>query len=45
MSIDFKIDLVYLWVDGNDKNWQKSKIEWQEKLGLNNTPQTNNCRF
>lgn len=25
-----KIDLVYLWVDGNDKKWRATKNHWQE---------------
>ncbi|MBN1281446.1 MAG: Stealth CR1 domain-containing protein [Alphaproteobacteria bacterium] len=24
-----KIDLVYLWLDGNDKNWRREKDKWQ----------------
>ncbi len=27
-----KIDLVYLWVDGGDKNWAKQKDEWFKKI-------------
>ena len=45
MGNDFEIDLVYLWVDGNDIKWQAEKEEWQEKLGVVNLPQTNGCRF
>ena len=29
-----KIDLVYLWVDGNDKEFIKSKKYWEEKLNI-----------
>lgn len=29
-----KIDLVYLWVDGNDIEWKKQKNEWAERCGL-----------
>lgn len=32
-----KIDLVYMWVDGSDKNWQKEKNKW-----LNITEKENN---
>lgn len=42
---DMKIDLVYLWVDGNDKEWQKKRDYWAEKLGVNGNPENNNCRF
>ncbi|MBR6722254.1 Stealth CR1 domain-containing protein [bacterium] len=42
----FPIDLVYLWVDGNDVEWQKEKQKWQEKLGLNQDNKVlNACRF
>lgn len=27
-----KIDLVYMWVDGNDKNWKKEKNYWLQKI-------------
>ncbi len=42
---NLKIDLVYLWVDGNDPKWQAEKEEWQLRLGIPNSPQTNGCRF
>lgn len=29
---DIKIDIVYLWVDSTDKNWQSEKNEWYEKI-------------
>lgn len=29
-----KIDLIYLWVDGNDKEWKKLKNKWAERYGL-----------
>ncbi len=25
-----KIDLVYMWVDGNDPKWQQEKEKWLE---------------
>ena len=27
-----KIDLVYMWVDGSDKNWQAIKNQWQQQI-------------
>ena len=27
-----KIDIVYLWVDGNDKKWQQEKNKWYQKI-------------
>lgn len=39
------IDLVYLWVDGNDVEWQKSKKYWQEKEGITSPIALNPCRF
>ena len=35
------IDLVYCWVDGNDKDWQNNKNFWSEKTGIT----TNPCRY
>lgn len=32
--IPFPIDLVYLWVDGDDPAWLEKKIYWQKKYGL-----------
>lgn len=40
-----KIDLVYTWVNGNDKDWLKEKEYWQEKLGVSTFREANNCRF
>jgi hypothetical protein len=31
--IDFPIDAVYLWVDGNDPKWKKKKRDMLKKLG------------
>ena len=28
----FPIDIVYLWVDGSDKNWAKEKAYWVKKI-------------
>ena len=41
---EYKIDLVYLWVDGNDKKWQEDKRYWEQNLGLNSVS-SNICRF
>lgn len=30
---NIKIDLVYLWVDGNDPEWKKNKDFWKQKYG------------
>ncbi len=35
-----KIDLVYLWVDGDDKNWQTQKNIWQKKIESTTTIST-----
>lgn len=29
IAVERKIDLVYLWLDGNDKNWRHEKDKWQ----------------
>lgn len=43
---DIKIDLVYLWVNGNDDEWKNKKQYWAEKLGIANGIGVNNdCRF
>ena len=39
------IDLVYTWVDGNDKNWQKEKAYWAKKYGVENKRANNNARY
>ena len=41
-----KIDLVYLWVNGNDKEWQKKKNYWAKQCGLPvNDADNQECRF
>lgn len=40
-----KIDLVYLWVNSDDKEWQEKKRFWANKLGIFSTEENNNCRF
>ena len=40
-----KIDLVYLWVNGNDEKWQKEKLKWQQKMGIESGDEVNPCRF
>lgn len=41
----YPIDLVYLWVDGKDKEWQKQKCEWLQKLNLPHSQDNDSCRF
>lgn len=44
--IHLPIDLVYLWVDGNDENWLKLKNEWAKKCGLPVNDGSNQaCRY
>ena len=45
MNKNLKIDLVYLWVDGNDAKWQEEKEEWQARLNIPSGGSANNCRF
>lgn len=45
MKKDLKIDLVYLWVDGNDAKLQEEKEEWQARLNISASDSTNHCRF
>ncbi len=42
---DLKIDLVYLWVDDKDEEWQKKRRYWADKLGIMNSEENNNCRY
>lgn len=42
---DIKIDLVYLWVDGNNKEWQEKRDFWAEKLGLKEEISLDRCRY
>jgi len=42
---DIKIDLVYLWVDDKDTEWQKKRQFWASKLGVTNSSENNNCRY
>ncbi len=42
---DIKVDLVYLWVNGNDKNWQETRAVWAKKCGLASELKLNNCRY
>ena len=39
------VDLVYLWVDGNDENLRKSINLWKEKLNIPISNDTNTCRY
>ncbi|MBR3675745.1 MAG: Stealth CR1 domain-containing protein [Alphaproteobacteria bacterium] len=38
------IDLVYLWVDGNDEKWRKEKIKWAQRENAQ-IDAANDCRF
>lgn len=40
-----KIDLVYLWVDGNDAAWREKKLFWQKKYGNMTDDVAGECRF
>lgn len=42
---DIKIDLVYLWVNDKDKDWQKKKQYWANKLKTVNSEDNHYCRF
>ncbi len=37
-----KVDIVYLWVNGNDENFQKERTFWKNKLGI---PETNDNSY
>ena len=40
------IDLVYLWVDGNDPELKQKRLYWQNQYGAKINPQaTDKCRF
>lgn len=40
-----KIDLVYLWCDGNDAAWREKKLFWQKKYGNMTDDAAGECRF
>ena len=40
--INDKIDIVYLWVDGSDKNWQKTRNFWYDKIKNKTVESANN---
>lgn len=44
-KIDFPVDLVYLWVDGNDPKFIQEKQYWLEKLGLKHNEDNDKTRF
>lgn len=35
IDFSFSVDLVYLWVDGNDPIWREKKLYWQKQCGEN----------
>lgn len=37
-----KIDIVYLWVDGSDKNWRKQRDFWYDKINHRTIKDANN---
>ena len=39
------IDLVYLWVDGNDINWQKKRAQYQQQTENCDPQAIDTCRF
>lgn len=40
-----KIDVVYLWVDGNDKKWQKEKNKWLKRYHIVSNDSTHKARW
>ena len=34
INYDYPVDLVYLWVDGNDPEWKQKKEYWQEQYDM-----------
>ncbi len=40
-----KIDIVFLWVDGTDKSFQKKRLLWQEKLNISVSRENNDTRY
>ena len=40
-----KIDLVYTWVDSNDKNWKEKKHLWLSDGGNYDTMAVDDCKF
>ncbi len=42
---NLKIDLVYLWVNDKDENWQKKRRYWANKLGISSFKENNDCRY
>lgn len=42
---DFKIDIVYMWVDGRDPKWRAEKEYWAKQLGVQFSEVTNRSRF
>ena len=42
---DIKIDLVYLWVNDKDEEWQKKRKFWANKLGVVSSEENSDCRY
>ena len=44
-KIKFPIDIVYMWVDGSDSEWKKSKDIWQKELQIQENHDNDNSRY
>ena len=42
---DIKIDLVYLWVNDKDEEWQGKRRFWANKLGVVSSEENSDCRY
>ena len=42
---NFDIDLVYIWVDGNDEQWKREKNYWQKKCNVPDSNDTDDSRY
>ena len=42
---DFKIDLVYMWVDGSDPHWLEKKSKYDANLDLTRKESFSECRY
>ena len=42
---DIKIDLVYLWVNDKDEDWQKKRRFWANELGVVSSEENSDCRY
>ena len=44
-EVDYPVDMVYLWVNGHDEEWQKKKEFWQAQYGKLSDNAVNKARF